>query len=104
MRELHVFCPCEGDWRAISFYWVGLTPWAGNITGQVTLNIDGFAVPATVAGTYTVTSDCTGTLSLSTNLGIPVHESIVVLSKQSFLAVDTDSYVVVTRTMERIRD
>gem|GEM_PF-882729 len=26
MRELHFFCPCEGDWRAISFYWVGLTP------------------------------------------------------------------------------
>ena len=26
LRELHFFCPCEGDWRAISFYWVGLTP------------------------------------------------------------------------------
>ena len=24
-RELHFFCPCEGDWRSISFYWVGLT-------------------------------------------------------------------------------
>jgi hypothetical protein len=20
LRELHFFCPCEGDWRAISFY------------------------------------------------------------------------------------
>jgi hypothetical protein len=77
---------------------------AGNIAGKVTVNIDGLAVQATVAGTYTVNSDCTGTLSLSTSLGIPVNESIVVLGKQSFLAVDTDSYVVVTRTMERIRD
>jgi hypothetical protein len=25
LRELHLFCPCEGDWRAISFYWLGLT-------------------------------------------------------------------------------
>jgi hypothetical protein len=77
---------------------------AGNLTGKVTLNIDGLAVQATVAGTYKVSSDCTGTLSLTTNLGIPVNESIVVRSNESFLAVDTDSYVVVTRTMEKIRD
>ena len=77
---------------------------AGNLTGKVTLNIDGLAVQANVAGTYAVNSDCTGTLSLTTSLGIPVNESIVVVSKERFIAVDTDLYVVVTRTMERIRD
>jgi len=77
---------------------------AGNLTGGVTLNIDGLAVQTNVAGTYAVNSDCTGTLSLTTSLGVPVNESIVVVSKERFIAVDTDSYVVVTRTMEKIRD
>ena len=77
---------------------------AGNLTGRVTLNIDGLAVQANVAGTYAVNSDCTGTLSLTTSLGIPVNESIVVVSQERFIAVDTDSYVVVTRIMEKIRD
>lgn len=77
---------------------------AGNLTGRVILNIDGLAVQTNVAGTYEVNSDCTGTLSLTTSLGVPVNESIVVVSKERFIAADTDSYVVVIRTMEKIRD
>lgn len=76
----------------------------GNVSGQATVNIDGVVVQATVAGTYAVNPDCTGTLSLATSLGLPVNESLVVLRNGCLRLVDTDSYVVVTRTMEKMRN
>jgi hypothetical protein len=39
---------------------------AGNMNANVTLNINGTAFPATATATYTVNSDCTETISLST--------------------------------------
>jgi hypothetical protein len=76
----------------------------GNISGEFTANVGGVVVPGTVAGTYTVNSDCTGTVTMQTNSGIPVKESFVVLGNRSLRLVDTDFYIVATRTMERIRD
>jgi len=77
---------------------------AGNVSGKATVNLDGVVVQATVAGTYTVNSDCTGTLSLETSVGLPVNESFVVLRNGGLRLVDTDAYVVVSRTMEKMRD
>lgn len=76
----------------------------GNISGRFTANVGGVPVPGTVAGTYTVNPDCTGTVTMQTNSGIPVKESFVVLGNRSLRLVDTDFYIVATRTMEKIRD
>jgi hypothetical protein len=83
---------------------VDLFDGAGNVSGNATVNIDGVVVQATVAGTYTLRSDCTGTLSLQTSVGLPVNESLVVLRNGGLRLVDTDPYVVVTRTMEKMRN
>jgi len=45
---------------------------AGNISGKFTSNVDGVVIPGTVAGTYTVNSDCTGTISMQTNSWLPL--------------------------------
>lgn len=77
---------------------------AGNITGKFTANAGGVVIPGTVAGTYTVNPDCTGTISLLTDLGIPVNETFLILRNGGLRLVDTDSYVVITRTMEKMHD
>jgi hypothetical protein len=77
---------------------------AGNISGKFTANVDGVVMPGTVAGTYTLNSDCTGTVTMQTNSGIPINESFVVRGNRSLRLVDTDFYIVITRTMERIGD
>ena len=77
---------------------------AGNITGKFTANAGGVVILGTVAGTYTVNPDCTGTISLLTDLGIPVNETFLILRNGGLRLVDTDSYVVITRTMEKMRD
>lgn len=76
---------------------------AGNISGNFTANVNGVVVPGTVAGTYTMNPDCTGTISVETNSGIPVKESFVVLRNGGLRLIDTDSYIVITRTMEKMR-
>lgn len=77
---------------------------AGNISGSATLNLNGIAVEGTFGGTYTVKPDCTVSLTLQTSLGIPVNENFVVLGNRGFVEVDTDAYIVITRTVERIGD
>jgi hypothetical protein len=77
---------------------------AGNITGNFTANAGGVLVSGTVAGTYAVNPDCTGTISLLTNSGIPVNESFLVLRNGGLRLVQTDPFVVITRTMEKMRD
>jgi len=77
---------------------------AGNVSGNFTVNANGAVISGIVAGTYTVNLDCTGTLSLQTSIGLPVNEYFVVLRNGGLRLVDTDPFVVVTRTMEKIRD
>lgn len=77
---------------------------AGNITGEFTANVDGVVVSGTVAGTYTINPDCTGTISLLTNSGIPVNESFLVLRNGGLRLVQTDPFIVITRSMEKMRD
>src|SRR5260370_5531207 len=77
----------------------------GNIIGKFTFNAGGVVLSGTVAGTYTMNPDCTGTFSLLlTDLGIPVNESFVVLLNGSLRLVETDPFAVITRTMEKMRD
>lgn len=75
---------------------------AGNISGKFTANVGGVNVSGTVAGTYTVNLDCTGTFSMQTDSGIPIHEVFVVLPKNALGLVQTDSYIVITRTMQKM--
>ena len=75
---------------------------AGHITGSFTANVDGVLLLGTVAGSYTVNPDCTGTLSMETSFGFPVDESFVVLRNGGLRLVQTDPFVVVTRTMEKM--
>jgi hypothetical protein len=75
---------------------------AGNISGRFTANIDGVVLPGTVAGTYSVNSDCTGTIRMHTNSGIPVNESFVIFDNTRLQLVQTDPYIVITRTMEKM--
>src|SRR6266852_1902043 len=77
---------------------------AGNISGNFTANVDGAVISGTVVGTYTVNPNCTGTISLLTNLGIPVNESFLVLRNGGLRLLDTVSYSCITRTMEKMRD
>jgi hypothetical protein len=77
---------------------------AGNVSGKFTVNVDGTVISGTVSGTYTVNSDCTGTLSLQTSIGLPVNEYFVVLRNGGLRLVDTDPFVVITRTMEKMRN
>ncbi len=77
---------------------------AGNISGKFTANVNGVAIPGTVSGTYTVNSDCTGTISMQSNSGIPINKSFVVVRAGGLRLVQTDSYLVITRTMEKMRD
>lgn len=76
---------------------------AGNVSGRATVNLDGVVVEATVSGTYTMNLDCTGKLSLETSVGLLVNESFVVVRSGGLRLVDTDLYVVVSRTMEKMR-
>ena len=77
---------------------------AGNITGKFTANAGGVVGSGTVAGTYTVNPDCTGTISLVTSFGTPVNESFVLLRNGGLRLVQTDSYIVITRMMDKMRD
>lgn len=77
---------------------------AGNVSGNFIASVNGLTIPGTVTGTYTVNHDCTGTIKMQTNSGIPINEYFVVLRTGSLRLVDTDSYIVITRTMERMHD
>jgi hypothetical protein len=77
---------------------------AGNLSGKATLSLGGIAVQGTFSGTYSVNSDCTGTVALQTSLGIPVNESLVAVGNRGFVEVDTDQYIAITRLAERIGD
>src|ERR1700751_1550492 len=53
---------------------------AGELSGSAILNIGGVVSnPVTFTGTYAVNNACTGTLTINSNLGLSVHEAIVVL-------------------------
>ena len=79
---------------------------AGSFSGSATLNIGGAvlnSVPFT--GTYTVSSDCTGTITVHPNVPVTITEAIVVIGGgQHYIATDTESIAVVQGRAERIAE
>lgn len=82
----------------------------GHITsGKITVNVGGVVVPGlqvTASGSsYTVNSDCTGTVSVKTNVGFDLHDGIVVTrGGRAAVAAETDPFAVITGTLEKIDD
>ncbi len=77
---------------------------AGNISGTVTVNVDGHVtedLPFT--GTYTVNPDCTGTNEITPQGSSTLHNSFVVFGGgQGYVSTQTDSTVVVQTRIERV--
>jgi len=77
----------------------------GNLSGHSTVNVGGVTFPATFTGSYAVSSDCTGTLTVNLSNGLIAHDAtVVVRGGQGFRDVQTDSFGVITRNGERIGD
>jgi hypothetical protein len=60
----------------------------GNFTNKLTMNDNGTIIHATDSGTYTINSDCTGTLY--TNGGTRTVEILLVDSGNEFYSIRTD--------------
>ncbi len=77
---------------------------AGTFFGSAAVNVGGTVLnPVTFTGTYTVNSDCTGTLTVNLSLGFSLHDAIVVLGGgQRVIATSTDPFEVVQRRGERL--
>jgi hypothetical protein len=76
---------------------------AGALSGKATVNVGGAVVSGTLTGTYTVNSDCTGTKTINTSVGVTVHEAIVVTGGgQRMVGTQTDPWAVVQTKAEKI--
>jgi hypothetical protein len=76
---------------------------AGAFVVTATLNIGGVVINATVPGTYTINSDCTGTKTVFAGNGVTVTESIIVIGGGAkYVATDTEPFAVVQGTAERL--
>lgn len=76
---------------------------AGNFVVTAALNIGGVVINATVPGTYTINSDCTGTKTVDVGSGVTVTESLIVMSGGTrYVATDTEPFAVVQGTAEKI--
>ena len=70
-----------------------------------TVNLGGVVLQPTTTGSYTVNSDCTGTITIQSSLGFVLHDSIVVTDRgRRTVEVQTDPFTVITRTLEKIED
>lgn len=79
---------------------------AGTFFGRATVNIGGAVANPAFTGTYTVNSDCTGTVTVSVpSFELTLHEAIVVVGGgQRYIGTATDSFEVVQARVERIGD
>jgi len=79
---------------------------AGGFSGKGTVNIGGAVLNITFTGTYTVNSDCTGDVTVNTNLGITVHHAIVVIGNGNrFIETESDpNFAVVQYRVEKLED
>ena len=75
---------------------------AGKLFGKTTINAGGLLLTPAFTGTYTVTSDCTGSLNIQSDLG-PLQEAIVVIGGgQRYVGTETDPAAVAVREAERL--
>jgi hypothetical protein len=78
---------------------------SGNLSGHSTVNLGGVTFPASFTGSYSVKSDCTGTVTVNLSNGLIAHDAtVVVRGGREFRDVQTDSFGVITRNGERIED
>lgn len=76
---------------------------AGGFSGKATVNVGGALLNGIVTGTYTVNSDCTGTKTVNTPVGLTVHEAIIVIG-QRMIGTQTDPWAVIQTRAEKIGD
>ena len=75
------------------------------LSGKSTVNLGGVVLQSTATGSYTVNSDCTGTITIKSSAGFVLHDSIVVTDRgRRTVEVQTDPFAVITRTLEKIED
>jgi len=75
------------------------------LSGKSTVNLGGVVLQPTATGSYTVNSDCTGTITIKSSAGFVLHDSIVVTDRgRRTVEVQTDPFTVITRTLEKIED
>lgn len=79
---------------------------AGSFFGSATVNIGGVVLNAPFTGTYTVQSDCTGTVTVNVpSVGLTIHEAIVVIGGgQRFVGTETDAFQVVQASEQKLGD
>jgi len=75
----------------------------GAYSGNYTWNVDGTAVTGTVTGTYTTEDPCIGTMVLDEG-GTAVNEFCAVFGNGNLRLVQTDPWITITRTMEKMPD
>ncbi len=76
------------------------------MSAKVALNIGGVVISGNVTGTYTVNSDCSGTITIHP-IGYPITitQAIVMINGgQAYIATDTESFAVVQGRGERLED
>ena len=94
--------PAPAPWGEVAFEQFD---GAGAFSGKATVNVGGTVVTGTLTGTYTVNSDCTGTKTVHTSVGVTVHEAIVVIAGgQRIVGTQTDPWAVVQTKAEKIGD
>jgi hypothetical protein len=76
---------------------------AGNISGNYTWNAGGTIMTGTATGTYAKEGTCIGTMTLDQG-GTAVNEFFAVYGNGNLRLVQTDSWITITRTMERMPD
>lgn len=78
---------------------------AGTFFGKTSVNAGGLILTPTFTGTYTVNGDCTGTVTVSSNLGLTLHNAIVVTKGgQGYIETQTDQWAVAEGQVERLGD
>ena len=78
---------------------------AGSFFGKTTVNAGGLVLTPTFTGSYTVNPDCTGTVTVNSNLGVTLHNAIVVTNGgQRYIETQTDSWAVVEGRVEKLGD
>ena len=76
----------------------------GNLSGTSTVNFAGVVTPVTFTGTYTVNTNCTGSLTLGAGDNGTIHRDLVITDGGKEVEfVSTDSGVVVAGYMKKQR-
>jgi len=85
----------------VAFSGQGQSDGAGNLSGNETSSGGGTIFSGAVSGTYTINSDCTGTVSVLFN-GQQDHSTFVLVnSGQSALQMQTDPETIITSTVTK---